>query len=143
MFGALAIKEERNEIVNLVCGFILALEVAATSERHIGLRYSRLLQGLWFSAIDQPRPESQPQNLSQINPRNTPASEQLFAEAVQSFIVPDILGTSHDVAVEISMPTWVEGAGFDPFCGSFSYFEADIFGTLCQRDIDFGMSLEN
>jgi hypothetical protein len=129
--------------MKLVRGFILALEVAATSERHIGLRYSRLLQGLWFPAINQPRPESQPQNLCQINPRNTPASEHLFAEAVQGLIVPDILGTSHDVAIEISMPTWVEGAGFDPFCESFSYFEADILSTLCQRDIDFGMSLEN
>jgi hypothetical protein len=47
MFGALTIKEEHNEIMKLVRGFILALEVAATSERYIGLRYSRPLQGLY------------------------------------------------------------------------------------------------
>jgi hypothetical protein len=142
-FGALGTKEERNEILKLVLGFIAALKVAATSGHHIGLRYSRLLQSLWFPVIDQATPESQQQNVSQINPRNTLASEQSSAEAVQGFAVPDILGTSYDVSVETSMPTWAEAAGFDPFCGSFSYFEADIFGTLSQRDIDFGISLEN
>ncbi|PMD33557.1 hypothetical protein L207DRAFT_557613 [Hyaloscypha variabilis F] len=108
MFGALAMKDERNEIVKLVRGFILALKVAATSESHIGHRYSGLLQ-----------------------------SDQSSAEVVQDFTVPDILGTFHDI--ETSMPAWVEGAGFDPFCGSFSYFDADIFGTLSQRELDFGI----
>jgi hypothetical protein len=46
MFDALAMKDERNEIVKLVRGFILALKVAATSESHIGHRYSGLLQRL-------------------------------------------------------------------------------------------------
>jgi hypothetical protein len=143
MFGALTMKEEHNEVVKLIRGFMLALKVAATSEHHIGLRYSRLLNPLWFPAIDQARPESQQQNVSQINPPNTPASNHPSAEAVQGSTVPDILRTAHHVGVETAMPTWVDGSGFDPFCGSLSYCEADIFGMLSQRNIEFSMSLEN
>lgn len=132
-------KKEHNEIIKLVKKFISALEVAATDENHIGLRYSRLLKSLRFRGIDQDRGAELTQQLvSQVALRNSPSNDQISTRAMQDFMEPDITGVLYN-GIESLAPTWVDAANFDPFCGSFSYFESDVFGMVPQKDIEFGM----
>jgi hypothetical protein len=48
MYGALVAGVEQREVRSLVRCFISTLQEAATSEQHIGCRYGKLMEGLWF-----------------------------------------------------------------------------------------------
>lgn len=48
MYGALVAGVEQREVRNLVRRFIITLQEAATSQQHVGCRYGKLMEGLWF-----------------------------------------------------------------------------------------------
>ena len=54
MYGALVAGVEQREVRNLVRRFISTLQQAATRQQHIGCRYGKLMQGLWFRNTSTP-----------------------------------------------------------------------------------------
>lgn len=130
IFGALTMKEERDEILKLLHEFISSLETAATNEHHIGTRYSRLLKHLWFPDPVQ-RKLSDTEELTVTSDRQQPGLNNNIS------IDPTSVELFENSGEGIQVPAWVETPGFDPFCGSLSYFESDILGMLSQSKFDF------
>jgi hypothetical protein len=121
-FGALNMSDEHQRVVKLVRGFTATLQSAAGNEYHIGRRYSRLLENLWFPG------------------------HGLTSEMVDGNVkcATNSLATNQPKTLEILSNTELEAhrsilqtIGLDPFCGSFSGFEADFLEFGLQDGFDF------
>lgn len=126
IFGALDAAVQDKGVDNLVRGFTRVLDTAASSDNHIGGRYSKLLNSLWSpdpqqtSVIAQTVKEKNDNN-GNCTVNNTPMLTTRNSLEASQTNVPQ----SHEEILEET---------FDPFYGSFSGFEADIFGIV-QQDI--------
>jgi hypothetical protein len=138
MFGAFTMKEEHHEVVELVRGFMSALEEAATGENHIGLRYNKLLKNLWFPERALTKIKLPQEMSSRVSFTNSFANDQQPGENGQSFIEPDMVWSFQNTTSEPAQATLFGESGFDPFCGSSSDFDVDLFGMLSQGTFQFG-----
>jgi hypothetical protein len=115
IFGALNMADERTRVITLVHEFMTALENAASNEYHIGRRYSRLLKSLWFPNVRQTSANAR--TASVMSNSQTPETSQSTDLESHGYIAETI--------------------SFDPFCGGFSGFEADILGFFPQDSFSF------
>lgn len=120
IFGALNITDEQEEVVDIVRGFMAALENSASSYHHIGQRYSTLLKNLWFPGLEQTSANNQTIQMKTYGSAKSTTNTGLNTPKVSQSIDP-----------EPQVPM-LETMSFDPFYGSFSGFEADVFGFTSQ-----------
>ncbi|RDL38136.1 uncharacterized protein BP5553_05569 [Venustampulla echinocandica] len=129
-FGAFS-AVEHNDVMDLVRRFIRVLSDAATSDRHIGYRYSKLLKRLWFNEKTSPttlstaRPEG-----TQINPGAFPASHEDQAQNASNTTLNDAT-YNFPSNMDLSILEADFGAipDFNPFYPSFSTLETELFAA--------------
>lgn len=130
LFGAFSAVEHR-DILDLVRQFIRVLSDAATSDCHIGYRYSKLLKRLWFkektssATLSPTGPEG-----SQINLGEFLASPEEPAPNASNTTLDD---ASYSFLSNADLPILEANFGsipdFNPFFTSFSTLETELFNT--------------
>jgi hypothetical protein len=121
-FGALNMADEHERVVELLRRFMVALDGAASNEYHIGLRYSGLLESLWFPSLGH-------------------TSEMIDGNAK---CTTNFRTTSHPQNLEIlpnagreAYGSMLQTMGLDPFCGSFSGLEVEFLELDLQDGFNF------
>jgi hypothetical protein len=130
IFGALDMADEHEGVISLVGGFMTVLDSAASSDCHIARRYSRLLKSLWFPYLQHTSADTRTVQIRiDGNADRTTTSAQKMSK-------PNTAEESQIIDPE-DQEGVLEMTNFDPFCGSFSGFEADIFGSVPQEVFGF------
>jgi hypothetical protein len=126
--------DEDGEVTNLVQQFIEALKNATGSDHHTGRRYSLLLKGFWFPAPGQTVADAQ---MTCPDNHNRSVSASNTAKIMP---IPQIIEISQYNEQE-AQDCVLEPTPFDPFWGSFSGFEAELFGFMPQDNFGFQSSI--
>lgn len=143
MFGALIVKEEIDEVIELVRGFISALENASTGSHHIGLRYSRLLKSLWFSESSRRTEGSTGDILDKDSIREPARQPQSTGGIYQPLFDHSTTGVPENINPMTADRNLLETSSFEPFYGDFSNIDLALFDLLPQSGLELDMLQDN
>jgi hypothetical protein len=125
LFGALEVTGEGEEVMKLFRRLMKALENCASSDRHIGRRYNKLLERLWFPALGLTVADSQ------MTPAELHNNTVSASNTVQNTSIPDLIEMSQTLQPE-SQDSVLETMVSIPSVAAFTALK-QTFSDSCRK----------